>query len=427
MIIRGKGTSKTLILCAGILMFTIISMTSISLAKVIITVAYPHPPGTPYGEALEAVIKSFNSSQSEIQAKGMFIPYENIAQSKLLVMAAGGAPPDVALVADLLIAEYAVGNVIIPLQPFIDRDKVSPQDYWPSSWGVCNWEGKQWAMPHTQDCRGLDINTARFEEAGISKVPETLEDFAVAMMKLTKQGPDRKYSHIGFIPWAGEGLWFYTWGWHFGGDFYDRTSRKVTANHPKNIEAMSWLLNYSLKVIPYDTPYTLWTDLYSGRLATIIDGNWNFTYHKNSAPDVDLDFVPIPPKRGEKLSTWSGIWTMVIPKGTKHPDAAWEFIRYATGIEGSLVYAKYGEIMANRVAVEKMLPEYLKMHGSKFKTVVQLMPYSHARPTMPVGSFYWDQLVAAVRQVMSGKVPPREALDQVTKTVQAKLDKALGK
>lgn len=53
------------------------------------------------------------------------------------------------------------------------------------------------------------------------------------------------------------------------------------------------------------------------------------------------------------------------------------------------------------------------------------MPVSHHRPTMPVGIDYWNNMAAAVQEVLNGKQQPQQALDHVTTITQIAVDKTL--
>lgn len=398
-----------------------------ALTKTTIYVAYPHSGASE--ASLKQVIEDFNKSQNAIEAVGQYIPYSQISQEKLQVMVAGGQPPDVALLADLLVAQYAVNDGLIPLDKYLQRDGIRAGDFWPSSWRVGNWQGTHWAMPHTQDARALMVNLDHLEQAGLDPTPRglaTLDDLASYTRKLTTRKSDAGLSRLGFAPWVGEG-WFYTWGWLFGGDFYDAATDKVTLTDPRLFEAMEWIGNFARNVV---TPVEVATaNSFTGQtMSMVVGGNWQLADLKKNHPGLRYSAVPIPPPAGRQLSTWSGIWTMVIPKGAGHPDAAWEFIKFAIRGQGAVTNAVIssavpGHIAAAREAVGMLAKEY----GQQYQTFLDLMPYSHERPTMPVGSELWDRLRDAMNAVVAGNQAPRNALETANRTVQAKLDEVMAR
>ncbi|HAA63957.1 MAG TPA: ABC transporter substrate-binding protein, partial [Thermoanaerobacter sp.] len=79
-----------------------------------------------------------------------------------------------------------------------------------------------------------------------------------------------------------------------------------------------------------------------GKEAMRIDGNWFLsTLRKFADPKVcEWGIAPIPyPGGREKDSTWAGGWSLVIPKGAKHPKEAAEFIQWMA-TKGAIKYAK---------------------------------------------------------------------------------------
>lgn len=53
-------------------------------------------------------------------------------------------------------------------------------------------------------------------------------------------------THLGAVPWDvyGGANTIFTWGWTFGGEFYDEENWKVTAAHLGNTEALEWIRGY---------------------------------------------------------------------------------------------------------------------------------------------------------------------------------------
>jgi len=387
------------------------------------TIVIAHPWGGESGEAFKKVVDLFNESQDEIRAEGMYAPYADISQEKLLLMMASGSPPDVAMLADLLIAEYAESGGIKPLDNLVARDQVLPGDYWEAAWRVTEYKGQHWAMPYTNDSRALYFNKDMFEKAGLDSRcgPQTLDELAVYARKLTLEDSEGSIVQFGFVPWRGEG-WFYTWGWLFGGQFYDRETLKITADHPRNIVAMEWIEQYASNYPPGSlSGLSFWSE--SGAMVTA--GNWNLAGLNNQG--INYGVCPLPPPEGYSLSTWSGIWTLAIPTEAPHPEAAWEFVRFACGQHAQEVLAATAaQLPAHTGAAAEVLPGLKDTISPYIETFVNLLPFTHHRPTIPVGSFYWNQMVEAQNSVVSGSTPPSEALKKVTQVVQAKLDEFLG-
>ncbi len=156
-----------------------------------------------------------------------------------------------------------------------------------------------------------------------------------------------------------------------------------------------------------------------------IDGNWLLsTLRKFADPKVcEWGIAPIPyPDGGEKGSTWAGGWSLVIPKGAKHPKEAAEFIQWMA-TKGAIKYAKdtahFSAIKEGTLRVVEEDPDqnlfYELLNG----------PNTHSRPVIPIGALVWDELVNAWNDALYGKKTPRQTLKDAQEKVQKELDKAL--
>lgn len=382
--------------------------------------------GDIYGQGVRKVAEAFNKSRKDIEVRVVTIGEANIGQEKLMSAMAAGSPPDCSTLADLLVAEYAAKKLLYPVDSFMKSAGWSQKNFWKPAWNVTFYEGKQWAVPFTEDCRALYYNSTVFRDNGMdpNRPPKNLEDLEIAISKLFKYDGS-KYTKTAYIPWGGN-WWFYGWGWLFGGEFYDAKARKVTPNDPKNIEALEWLVKYAQR---YDMSKLNKApqDFTRGTLAMVNDGNWYVGLLKKHAPKgFDYNVTPVPPPSGRDLSTWSGVWTIIIPRSAKHPKQAWEFIKFASGPEGQAIYAKMtSQTPANIQATRSLVDDLVGEFGPQVKPFIDLMDYSHHRPTIPVGSFLWDQLDLAMWNSLRGKKSPRASLDECTSLVSKELTKVL--
>src|SRR6202011_4464778 len=103
------------------------------------------------------------------------------------------------------------------------------------------------AVPFGTDLRGLYYNKTQMSAAGLdpNKPPTTTDELDAMADKLTiKSGA--KTTQMGFVPWAMQGS-LYTYGWIFGGEFYDPAKDVVTLDHPQIIKALEWMVSYAKK------------------------------------------------------------------------------------------------------------------------------------------------------------------------------------
>jgi len=143
---------------------------------------------------------------------------------------------------------------------------------------------------------------------------------------------------------------------------------------------------------------------------------------KQYAPNLDYGIGYIPsPSGGEKHSSWVGGWCMALPKGSRHAEEAWEFIRWCCR-------DPKGTTAAGRI--QGLFPGYAKspyFDGIKGKPgygqFLQIMQECrHQRPVMAAQGFYMTALGRAVDFAIYGKMTPRQALEQANRESQAELD-----
>jgi multiple sugar transport system permease protein len=162
-------------------------------------------------------------------------------------------------------------------------------------------------------------------------------------------------------------------------------------------------------------------------------------------PDLSFGVAPAPRPRGfeGKPVTWSGGFSWAIPVGARHPEIAWEFIRWMVSDEATLlsnrVRSRYNrargrlfipDMSANRRINDRVFDEFIEKNpylDANFKTAYRvcadLMPFSRFRPVTPVGQLLWDEHVRAFERATHHQFSAAEALDIGTREVQKELDR----
>lgn len=391
------------------------------------TVTFWHPMTDLTGEAVDAVIKAFEEKNPDIKIDSIFIAQQGEGKNeKLLAAIAGNNAPDVAYFDRFEVASWAAQGSLTDLTEFANKDNVTSDGFYPFAWNEANYEGKLYAMPTTTDARLVFFNKDHFTEVGLDpeNPPKTIQELEDAAAKLTKKN-GKRFERIGFIPWYDQG-WFYGWGWSFGGEFTDADGN-VTANHPKNVEALTWLADFAQKYNIEDISSftdsqgsTTMDPFISGQLSMIVSGPFKAAQISKFNPDLNYGVFPMPTPDGQNHTTWSGGWATVMPKGAKNQEAAWEFMKFFSGEEGQEIFSKIsGDFSIN----DKVNEQLGYKDDPIFKEFINLLPVSHERPVMTQGSLYWNELATAVDMATRGKSTPQELLDNVTKKVSDALKK----
>jgi len=387
-------------------------------------------------KSIESIVAQFNKTHPNIHVKVVLVPGSETEVTKLMTAVAAGAGPDVYYLDRFTVAQRAHQGVLEPLEDYLVQLGVNIDElkskFFKFAIKEATYNGKLYALPWDTDVRVLYYNKKLFREAGLdpNKPPVTIEELDKYAEKLTKIKNGR-ILQMGFIPWLSQG-WHYTWGWAFGGKFYDeQTQRLCFADDPKIIASFKWQKKYADKygmknIGAFTSAYSgaNLNPFLAGKLAMVVDGNWFLAQIRTFAPKgFEYGIAPIPhPVYGEANSTWAGGWSLVIPKGAKHPKEAAEFILYMA-TKGQI---KYAVDTAHLPTYKSAVSELVKKDPAQ-EAFVKLLPTAHCRPVIPVGALLWDKLTEARDNVLWGKATTEEALKKAQKEVQEALDKALGK
>ncbi len=386
------------------------------------------------GEAMRAVVDEYNASQDQIYVELLTISQ---IDRKTVVAAAGGVPPDVSGLWSFNVHAFADKNALTPLDDRLAEAGITRDQYIDCYWDMCEHRGTVWAMPTTPASTALHWNKKLFAEAGLDpeRPPQTIEELDAYAELLTKRDSDGRVVQMGFMP-AEPGWWNYAWGYFFGGRLWDGES-KITCASPENIEAFEWVQGYakeygvkSLQVFQsgfgnFSSPQNAFL---AGKVAMELQGVWMHNFISQYTPDLDWGAAPFPyPADRPELAnvTIVGLDVLVIPSGARHPEEAFEFIKFVNSQKGMELLC-----MGQRKhsPLRDVSPEFLAEHENPYIRVFIDLAYSPnaiATPRMSVWDEYRDEMVNAFDEIWLCRATPQEALESVQARIQEKLDQKI--
>jgi len=415
-----------------------------------------YPWGGEAGDRLKEAVEAFNSagvvgqdSGKRIRVIPVFARNDVSTNQKLFISIAGGFPPDVTFVDGPQVCEWAHRGMLVDLTGLIERAGIREEDYYGPCWRQNIYRGKIYALTYSADPNfGLFWNKESFRQAGLDpdRAPATISELDDLAEKLTIRSGGF-YEALGLVPWGvyGAANSMYTWGWVFGGRFFDYDSQTITCDDERVVKALEWMKSYDKRFdkekvgalqsgfgSAEQNPFIL------GKLAmhpTVISGLREI---RRYGPGLEFGIAPLPfPDsekwgRGERNSSWVGGWCLAIPAGSRNPGAAFEFMRWTCATdEGTDYVAKgTGSFPGMRSC------RYIRWLGSvegrradpaRHKLLRILEQCKHQRPVIPVQAFYMDQLRRAVNDCLYKEVSAKEALAAAAGKTQKALDKALAK
>jgi ABC-type sugar transport system permease subunit/ABC-type glycerol-3-phosphate transport system substrate-binding protein len=436
--------------------------------------------GLQYGEeskGLEAKVREFERRHPNVKVSILSMGAGQMNPQKLMTAIVGNVPPDVIYQDRFTIGDWASREAFLSLDDYVRRDQNDPyavreSDYYKACWVEASYKGKLFAIPAGTDCRALFYNRTLFREAGLDpdKPPQTWDELKEFSDKLTAiNKADNSFKRIGFIPNYGNS-WLYIYSWQNGGEFMSPDGRTCTMNAKENVEALDYMVSIYDKLggvtkVDAFTAGFQTNDLdpfLTGKVGMKIDGNWVLNNIARFGPDLDFAVAPapVPAERLEQtlggkpgrfygqapFITWAGGFSYAIPKGSEHPDEAWEFIKWMCSPDAGVIDAAaqkaynlskerpYVPPISANMRVNEAVHSRYAPEAEKFRkglqTFVDMMPTAKFRPVTFVGQRLWDEHVRAFEQsthhLESGKTS-QQAMDTGTKVVQTELDKVFNR
>lgn len=348
-----------------------------------------------------------------------------------------GVPPDLFTLSDpLYLGPLAANGAVYQLDEWFRESGLSESDFTHASLSQCRMDGKLYAMPYLVDCYALMWNKDAFREAGLDpeKPPGSLAELADYAVRLTKKRGNN-ITRLGLQPLSD----MYIINQAFGGELYDPETGEVTPDHPGNIAALEWYRDLVERMGGYqqvngfaagfgqaqgtNNPF------FVGQVAMMINGEWNPYWCSRYAPKLRYGVAPLPPVRPGDTgppATWLGGNMICIPKGAKHPRAAWDVLVWMQSDEAQLMFA---DSMNNVPNQRRLLKARRLREGAdyrrKFSVFLDIAdtPRAGHFPALPVSALYNNELLTARDLVLAGAKTPEQALRDVRVRVQRELDR----
>ena len=292
------------------------------------------------------LLQQFHDAHPNIQVFYTPDP-ENMEEKMLADMEAGTAPDVLAGCCDFF-PVWAQKGYLLDLGPFVEADLDQGTI---TDWDAAQYRsfftrsGLQYALPKYHGALALLYNKDAFDARSVD-YPEgtwTHDDYLAAMRQLkagtSTAGHTDMWGSILDISW--ERLQIHVNGW--GGHFVDpEDSTRSWMARPESLAAMEWIRarmwDDHLMASPLDVrslePRQAFIEQ---RVAMVEEGSWALKeILEGAAFRIGVAPFPAGPARRVTLATTDGF---AIYAGTRHPEAAWEFLKF-------LVSPDYGRALA---------------------------------------------------------------------------------
>lgn len=402
---------------------------------------------------VEELCKAFNESQDLYEVIPLSLPADS-ADSKFLLSAAGGDPPDCMVQWHQLVPQFAQSGLLRPIEELMSRKEleVFRKEAFPVTKKIATYDGKLYCMPLALDSRACYYRLDQLKEAGLipasaparvqtredflqlrQMLPRTLEELTDWGEQLHRFDARGRLTRLGFLPQQ-----IQMFSPVFGGGFYDWDTEELTISTPENRRALTWL-NKRNNAVGFENAVRFQSSLaagrggdwpfVSGKISITVDGQWRVRQLKKFAPDIPYITGPVPPPKtkGQKEAGWVFGNFMIIPQGAENPEGAWEFTKFWTGQynpeQAAAFYTHAGWLPpSSQIAETEEYRNFVRLNPC-FQTFIDILasPNIEPPPPVPFQLLLFDRLKHLEESVMRGVLTPRQALKELEKDMQEEL------
>lgn len=370
----------------------------------------------------EYLIKTFNERHPGIRVKLQVMPMSSDTQHNQYAtyLISEDSTIDIYTLDVVWPAEFGSAGWALPLDAFLPlRER---EQFLPGPLAACTCEGRLYAIPWYTDAGMLYYRQDLLKKYGF-KPPETWSD----LLRQSKAIQEKEgISGVLFQAAQYEGLVcnFFEYVWGNGGDCFAGDNTVAIDSEPA-VEALQFMrdLIFKYKVAPAGTPTyreedtrTLFT-----RGKAVFMRNWPYVWAlaqdptKGSLVAGKVGVAPLPHAPGHKSAGCLGGWNLMISKFSKHPQEAWEFVRFVTGEEGQRITAVMGTHLPTRKKLYRD-PEVLAKNPY-FAQFYDVFIGARPRPVTPFYSRISDILQIEVNRAITGSKSPEEALEEAAEEI----------
>ena len=362
-------------------------------------------------EYVRKVVGGFEKAYPNVKVKVV----GNINDEKIIAAIHSGNVPDAALsfTTDNT-GVFCRDGAFLNLGPTIKSEGIDLEDFPKAQRQYTEFEGTRCVLPALADVYGLYYNKQLLQKAGISGPPKTMSELAADAKRLTVRSGSG-FQTVGYTPFAGfyeNAAAHYAPSW--GAKWNLADGKSAIGTDPGWAEMVEWiksLVDYygASTLVRFQAgaggEFTSSNAFQTGKVAMSIDGEWRTALIKAEEPSLQYGTAPLPTADNKSELYGAGYTTgniTGIPKGSPHPAAAWELIKYlATNVQAQV---ELSEDLGN---VPTWIPALAKVRAKaspQFQTFLQISanPLTTTTPITPDGEATQQALERFIEKYQSG-------------------------
>jgi len=303
---------------------------------------------------LDQLLKEFQHPEIEVTLSIIPGSPDEHAEKILVMLATLGADaPDLFVVQPKDSATIYVQGVALDLRAFLASDP----DFADETLFVDEFEGGIYGIPGSVIIQPLAYHAEAIDAAGLVDPNELFqaglwdqETFAQYSTRLTQRVGNADLLQIGFIGTATSPFNEWPFIWNFGGQVISHDGRRALVNSEETIAAYEWMVDQVVRdalVIAEFEPRGTYERRNAG---DVVFGQGSpILYHLGLFPYLP-EFVPYPSGPAGRHSM-TALQPWIIHAGSRHPEAAWEVLKFIVAAQSEYQMYRLGAIPNRRSLV----------------------------------------------------------------------------
>ncbi|MGE5673740.1 MAG: ABC transporter substrate-binding protein [Mycobacterium leprae] len=383
---------------------------------------FPVAVGGGPANAIEAMVKDFNTANPNIKVTPVFAGNYQDTMAKVQTLVQGGTPPEVVVLQATDVFTLTDMKAVVPVDDYLKADadgQTYISDFLPAFMGNSKIGGQTYGIPFQRSTVVLYYNKDLFKANGIAAAPKSWQELVADGHKLTKDG-------VWGVEIPSDGNPYWTFSSFFienGKNVANADGTEVYLNDQAVAGAMDFItgLSKTEKIMPSgiikwgDVP----NDFTAGKVAMMYHTTGSIGALLGKMDASKIGVAPAP--AGKQFGSPTGGGNVYILKTTKEKqDAAWKFVRFITDTNRVASWSvATGYVPTRKSAQDTQTWKDAVKKFDGYQTVLDAMQYADremaTHQNQQVLKAFGDQLQA----IVTGSKDTKTALDQAQKDATA--------
>lgn len=375
------------------------------------------------GEVVGSLLKDFERLHPGVHVDVQQLPI-TAAHEKLLTAFAGDALPDIGQIGNTWMPELATLGALEPLQSRVDASAIIDQsDYFAGIWDSNVIDGTLYGVPWYVDTRLLFYRKDLLAKAGFPDPPRDWAEWARQMAALKQLGGPKNYSIL--LPLD---------------EYEPLLNLAVQEPDPLlrdddtrgNFQSPGFRRAFAFYIDMYREGWApvmsatqisnVWDEFAKGFFAFHITGPWNVGEYSRRLPAAlqhDWGTAPLPGPDGPGAAVGGGS-SLVMFKGTRHPEAVWQLIQFLSEPAQQLRFHELSGDLPPRRSSWSDPALANDPYAAAFRDQLERVK---SAPKVPE----WERIAQAMRLMTERVVRGKQSTDDALKALDEEVDAILEK